>query len=39
MTQNAVRFGAELDTTVLATPTVLQKHAFDLLGLSPTPER
>jgi hypothetical protein len=33
-----VRFGAELDTTVLATPIALQKHAFDLLGLSPTAE-
>ena len=38
MTQNTVRFGANLDMTVLATPTALQKHAFDLLGLSPTPE-
>jgi hypothetical protein len=38
MTQNTVRFGAQLDATVLATPTALQKHAFDLLGLSPTAE-
>jgi hypothetical protein len=34
MAQNTVRFGADLDTTVLATPTALQKHAFDLLGVS-----
>ena len=38
MTRNPVLFGADLDTTVLATPTALQKHAFDLLGLSPTAE-
>ena len=38
MTRNTVRFGADLDTTVLATPTALQKHAFDLLGVSPTAE-
>jgi hypothetical protein len=36
MTRNTVRFGAELDTTVLDTPTALQKHAFDLLGVSPS---
>jgi hypothetical protein len=38
MTRNTVRFGADLDTTVLATPTALQQHAFDLLGVSPTAE-
>jgi Transposase DDE domain len=38
MTRNTVRFGADLDTTVLATPTALQKHAFDLLEVSPTAE-
>ena len=38
MAQNTVRFGADLDTTVLATPTALQKHAFDLLGVSLTAE-
>jgi hypothetical protein len=38
MTRNTVRFGADLETTVLATPTALQKHALDLLGVSPTAE-
>jgi len=38
MTRNTVRFGADLETTVLATPTTLQKHAFDLLEVSPTAE-
>jgi hypothetical protein len=38
MTRNTVRFGADLDTTVLTTPTALQTHAFDLLGVSPTAE-
>jgi Transposase DDE domain len=38
MTRNTVRFGTDLDATVLATPTTLQKHAFDLLGVSPTAE-
>jgi hypothetical protein len=38
ITRNSVRFGADLETTVLATPTALQKHAFDLLEISPTAE-
>jgi len=35
VTRNTVRFGANLHATVLATPTSFQKHAFDLLGVSP----
>jgi hypothetical protein len=38
MTRNTVRFGTDLHATVLATPTALQKHAFDLLGISPMAE-
>jgi hypothetical protein len=36
VTRNTVRFGTNLDATVLATPTPFQQHAFDLLGVSPT---
>jgi hypothetical protein len=35
VTRNTVRFGTNLDVTVLTTPTPLQQHAFDLLGVSP----
>jgi hypothetical protein len=35
MTRNTVRFGNDLDATLLTTPTSFQKHAFDLLGVSP----
>jgi hypothetical protein len=35
LTRNTVRFGTDLQTTVLATPTTLQKHAFNLLEVSP----
>jgi hypothetical protein len=35
LTRNTVRFGADLRTTVLATPTLLQQHAFALLAVSP----
>jgi hypothetical protein len=43
LTRNTVRFGKDpgsnpgkaLRATVLATPTPLQQHVFDLLGLSP----
>jgi hypothetical protein len=35
VTRNTVRFGTDLHVTVLATPTPFQKHAFDLLGVSP----
>jgi hypothetical protein len=36
LTRNTVRFSKGLCATVLATPTPLQQHAFDLLGISPT---
>jgi len=35
MTRNTVRFAGEVEATVLASPTPLQKHAFDLLEVSP----
>jgi hypothetical protein len=35
VTRNTVRFGANLNATILATPTPLQQHLFDLLGVSP----
>jgi hypothetical protein len=35
VTRNTVRFGSDMEATVLATPTPLQQHAFDLLGVSP----
>ena len=35
VTRNMVRFGANLITTILATPTPFQQHAFDLLEISP----
>ena len=38
LTRNTVRFGTDLDATVLTTPTSLQNHAFDLLAVSPTAE-
>jgi hypothetical protein len=38
LTRNTVRFGTGLNATVLATPTALQKHAFDLLAVAPTAE-
>jgi len=38
LTRNTVRFGTDLQATVLATPTALQKHALDLLGVSPMAE-
>ena len=38
LTRNTVRFGTDLHATVLATPTALQKHALDLLGVSPAAE-
>ena len=38
ITRNTVRFGTDLGATVLATPTALQKHAFDLLAVAPAAE-
>jgi hypothetical protein len=38
LTRNTLRFGTGLHATVLATPTALQKHAFDLLAVAPTAE-
>jgi hypothetical protein len=38
MTRNTVRFGTDLGTTLLVTPTALQAHALDLLGVAPTAE-
>ena len=38
LTRNTVRFGTGLHAIVLATPTVLHKHAFDLLAIAPTAE-
>ena len=38
LTRNTVRFATGLHATVLATPTALQKHAFDLLAVAPTAE-
>ena len=38
LTRNTVRFGTDLNATVLTTPTSLQNHAFDLLAVSPTAE-
>jgi hypothetical protein len=38
MTRNTVRFATDLQATVLATPTALQKYAFDLLEGSPMAE-
>jgi hypothetical protein len=35
LTRNTVRFGRDLCATVLATPTQLQQHAFELLAVSP----
>jgi hypothetical protein len=35
LTRNTVRFGKDLCTTILATPTPFQQHVFDLLGTSP----
>lgn len=38
LTRNTVRFGTGLHAIVLATPTALHKHAFDLLAIAPTAE-
>ena len=35
LTRNQVRFGSGNTFTVLATPTRLQQHAFNLLGVTP----
>ena len=35
LTRNQVRFGSGNTFTVLATPTRLQQHAFNLLGVAP----
>jgi hypothetical protein len=34
LTRNTVRHGAERTETLLATPSKLQRRAFDLLGIS-----
>jgi hypothetical protein len=39
MTQNTVRYGANLDTAVLATPTALQKTRFRFCSGSRLPQR
>jgi hypothetical protein len=38
LTRNTVRLSTGHHATVLATPTALQKHAFDLLAVAPTAE-
>jgi hypothetical protein len=35
VTRNTVRLGKDLCATLLATPTPLQQHVFDLIGISP----
>ena len=36
LTRNTVRFGRDHTTELLATPTEIQRRAFDLLALEPT---
>ena len=37
LTRNTVRFGRDHTTEILATPTEIQRRAFDLLALEPAP--
>ena len=37
LTVNTVRFGRDHTTEILATPTEIQRRAFDLLALEPAP--
>ena len=36
LTRNVVRLGRDRLSTILATPTLTQHRAFDLLGVTPT---